>query len=87
MIAENRQERIAERRSHLDLQINLLAEQENTKTLELLEKIARKVGVDPDFDPEVSVLEQATRPDVLVEQIDRSVKKEEEEETAARADS
>ncbi|MBA3651014.1 MAG: hypothetical protein H0W66_05935 [Chthoniobacterales bacterium] len=47
MISENRQQRIEERRSHLDLQINLLAEQENTKTLQLLEEIARKVGVDP----------------------------------------
>lgn len=72
MISENRQEAIAERRSHLDLQINLLAEQENTKMLKLLEKIAKKVGVDPDDDPEVKVLEQATRPEKLAEQIDRT---------------
>jgi len=73
MIAENRQERIAERRSHLDLQINLLAEQENTKTLELLEKIANKLGVDPTEDPEVEVLEQATQPEKLAKQIDESI--------------
>ncbi len=73
MISENRQGRIDERRSHLDLQINLLAEQESTKTLQLLEKIARKVGVDPSGDPEVSVLEEATEPERLAQQIDRSI--------------
>ena len=74
MISENRQERIDERRSHLDLQINLLAEQENTKMLELLEKVAIKLGIDTGGDPTVSVLEQATRPEVLLEQIDESVR-------------
>jgi uncharacterized membrane protein len=78
MISENRQERVDERRSHLDLQINLLAEQENTKMLHLLREIALKVGVDPDADPTVSVLEQATRPEKLIEQIDESVKQTEE---------
>jgi len=72
MISENRQGRIDERRSHLDLQINLLAEQENTKTLQLLASIAEKLGIDPTADPDVTILEQATRPDKLVEQIDRS---------------
>jgi uncharacterized membrane protein len=74
MISENRQGRIAERRSQLDLQINLLAEQENTKTLQLLESIARRLGIDP-ADPEIQVLGQATRPEKLVEQIDRSIEK------------
>lgn len=75
MISENRQQRIDERRSHLDLQINLLAEQESTKTLQLLEEIARKVGVDTSRDPHVAVLEQATRPDKLLEQIDETIEK------------
>jgi uncharacterized membrane protein len=77
MIAENRQERLDERRSHLDLQINLLAEQENTKMLRLLEQIARKVGVDPSDDPDIAVLEQATRPEELAKQIDESEKRTE----------
>jgi len=72
MISENRQGRINERRSHLDLQINLLSEQENTKMLQLLKGIAEKLGVDPSADPDVAVLEQATRPQQLVEQIDES---------------
>lgn len=72
MISENRQERMDTRRSHLDLQINLLAEQENTKMLKLLEAMAKKLGVDPSDDPDVEVLEQATRPEKLVEQIEAS---------------
>ena len=74
LISENRQARLDERRNHLDLQINLLAEQENTKTLQLLEQIAKKLGVDATTDPDVKVLEQATRPDRLLEQIDKGVK-------------
>ena len=74
LISENRQARIDERRNHLDLQINLLAEQENTKTLQLLEQIAKKLGVDATTDPDVKVLEQATHPDKLLEQIDKGVK-------------
>jgi uncharacterized membrane protein len=70
LITQNRQEQINERRAHLDLQINLLAEQESTKLLHLVREIAVKVGVDPAKDPDVSVLEEATRPEKLIEQID-----------------
>ncbi len=83
MISENRQERIDERRSHLDLQINLLAEQENIKMLRLLEQMARKMGVGPAEDPDVAVLEEATRPERLVEQIDESVRQKDQSEDEA----
>lgn len=77
LISENRQARIDERRSHLDLQINLLAEQENTKMLHLLKNIAEKLGVDPNDDPTISVLEKATRPDTIAKQIDKVDEEEE----------
>jgi len=80
MISENRPGRVNERRSHLDLQINLLSEQENTKMLQLLKGIAEKLGVDPSVDPNVAVLEQATRPQQLVEQIDESIRQSESEQ-------
>ena len=70
LISQNYQARIAERRNQLDLQINLLAEQENSKMLLLLEEIARKVGALEEQDREVGVLVQATAPDKLAEQID-----------------
>lgn len=81
LISENRQSRIDERRNHLDLQINLLAEQENTKTLQLLEKIATKLGIDATEDPNVEVLEQATQPEKVLEQIDKSVKQADEKKS------
>jgi len=72
LISENRQSKVDERRSHLDLQINLLSEQENTKMLQLLKEIADKLGIDHDKDPSVTVLEKATRPEKIVEHIDRT---------------
>lgn len=72
LISQNYQMRIAERRNQLDLQINLLAEQENSKMLLLLEDIARTVGARQKEDPEVGVLVQATRPDELARQIDEA---------------
>jgi uncharacterized membrane protein len=72
LMTENRQARLAERRSHLDLQINLLAEQENTKMLKLLTEIARKVGVELE-DAEIAALGEPTDPDRLAKQIDRTV--------------
>src|SRR3954451_18055783 len=67
LISQNHDTRLSERRNHLDLQINLLSEQENTKMLQLLDRIAAKVGVESDDDPDISVLEEATRPDKLGE--------------------
>jgi uncharacterized membrane protein len=73
LISQNLDARLAERRNQLDLQINLLSEQENTKMLQILTRIAAKVGAEIDDDPDVRVLEEATRPDQLIEQIDQSV--------------
>jgi len=70
LIAQNYEMRITERRNQLDLQINLLAEQENTKMLQLLDRMAKKIGVYEEDDPEIAVLEQATRPEMLARQIE-----------------
>ena len=74
MIAENRQERISERRNQLDLQINILAEQESTKTIQILKAIAEKLSVDFSNDPTIGVLEKATNPERVARQIDRQEK-------------
>lgn len=72
LISQNYDMRVSEQRNQLDLQINLLAEQENTKTLQILERIAKKVGAHLSDDPQVRALEEATRPDALVEQIEEA---------------
>ncbi|MCW3100750.1 MAG: hypothetical protein JWL77_6368 [Chthonomonadaceae bacterium] len=75
MISQNRQGKIADRRNHLDLQINLLAEQENSKMLAMLEAIMQHLNV-PEEDPEVRILEEVTRPDKMMEQIQQVMEAE-----------
>ncbi|MBA2964313.1 MULTISPECIES: DUF1003 domain-containing protein [Ramlibacter] len=65
LISQNYEMRLTERRTQLDLQINLLAEQENTKMLALLQQIARKMGVLDEDDPEVAALSEAVRPEMI----------------------
>jgi uncharacterized membrane protein len=75
LLSQNRQKALDDRRAQLDLQVNLLSEQENTKMLELLERIARQVGVDVSDDAEVRAFEEATRPQKVLQQIEQSMAK------------
>src|SRR3954466_10945598 len=54
--------RVSEKRSHLDLQLNLLSEQENTKMMEMLEQIGKAVGADFCDGADVKVFAEATQP-------------------------
>lgn len=69
LISQNQDAALAEQRNQLELQINLLTEQENTKILAMLKLIANKLGVDVSQDPDVDVLEQMTEPEQLAAQI------------------
>ena len=71
LMSQNAGARMSERRDQLDLQINLLTEQENTKMLKLLDRIARQLGIEDDGDPSIKVLEKATRPEELAKHIER----------------
>jgi uncharacterized membrane protein len=73
MMSQNRQARLSERRNHLDLQINLLAEQETTEILRLLKKICDYQNICIDDEPSVAALEQATEPEQVVRQIEETV--------------
>ena len=77
LIAQNRAAVLSERRNQLDLQINLLTEQENTRMLQLLSAVARKLDVAVRDDPSAEVLAQATRPETLAEQIERAAEDDE----------
>jgi uncharacterized membrane protein len=46
LISQNRMARQAERRSHLDLQVGMLTEQELTMMLQLLQKLCQHSGLD-----------------------------------------
>jgi uncharacterized membrane protein len=71
LISQNHDTKISERRNHLDLQINLLSEQENTKIIQILQAIAEKVGAELGDDLEVEVLGQQIEPEKVVAQIEQ----------------
>jgi uncharacterized membrane protein len=75
LISQNHETKISERRNHLDLQINMLSEQENTRMLAMLQAIADKVGADVTHDVEVQALSEDIQADKLVEQIQEEVEK------------
>ena len=69
LTSQNLETKLAERRNHLDLQINLLSEQENTQMLAILDAIAKKVGADLSNVPQVEVLRETTQPETLAQHI------------------
>ena len=68
LIAQNHDAALSDRRNHLDLQVNMLAEKENTKMLELLRTIALKLGVDCD-DPAMDAMLKPVEPEKIVNEI------------------
>ena len=76
LISQNQEKRLTEQRSHLDLQINLLTEQENTHMLKMLRSIAVKVGADFDDHPDMAAMELPTQPERLLQQIDQATRRE-----------
>lgn len=76
LITQNRQAQLAERRNHLDLQINLLSEQENTKILALLQAIARKLEVEDCEDPEIALMKRDVPVARVAKQIEKSIEAE-----------
>ncbi len=72
LIKQNRMSSMADRRAHLDLQVNLLAEREITHVLQLVEQIARHIGLqDPELPAEA--LKQVIEVDELVSELDRKL--------------
>src|SRR6202044_2087689 len=49
LISQGRMARQSERRSHLDLQVGMLAEQELTTILQMLQKLCQHTGVNVDW--------------------------------------
>ena len=71
LMKQNRMQRQSDIRAHLDLQVNLLAEKEVTKTLQLLEAIARKLDIDPALlnDAELQEMANVTSVDMLADRV------------------
>jgi uncharacterized membrane protein len=73
LISQNHEERVARRRNHLDLQINLLSEQENSQMLKMLDSIQQHLQIGSD--PTAQALQEATRPEAMVAQIKTVIEK------------
>ena len=79
LISQNRQQSIADRRNHLDLQINLLAEQENSQMLAMLRQIMERLDI-REIDSAAEILQQSTDPELLAGHIEQAMDTGEGEE-------
>jgi uncharacterized membrane protein len=58
--SQNRMTREADKRAHIDLQINMLAEQEGTKILNMIQRIGKHLGLEEEIDDVLQQLSQDT---------------------------
>jgi uncharacterized membrane protein len=74
LISQNRMARQAERRSHLDLQVGMLAEQELTTLLQIQQKICQHLGVNVvEEKKEVTDFAKATDVHQLARELDQQL--------------
>lgn len=71
--AQNRMTKEADKRAHLDLQINLLAEQEGTVVLKLLKRISEHLGVEAESDEAVQEMAEETDVHRLAEELEEKL--------------
>jgi uncharacterized membrane protein len=76
LIRQNRMSMRADHRSHLDLQINLLSEQEVTKVLQVLQRITRHLGIEDAIDLETQEFAQETEVDNLQRDLKATLKEQ-----------
>ncbi len=72
LMKQNRMSSIADRRDHLDLQVNLMAEQESSIIIQMLDRISRKLEITQDGREEALELSNTSTLDHLVEQLHAS---------------
>ena len=68
LISQNRMAAAADKRADLDLQVNLLAEHEVTRLIELVSKMADRLGVDGGH--ELDELKRDVAPEAVLDAID-----------------
>jgi uncharacterized membrane protein len=73
LMSQSRGAKQADDRSHLDLQIDLLSEQESTKMLQMLRSLCEYHGLAIANDPELKKLTEPTKPDELLRELKASL--------------
>jgi uncharacterized membrane protein len=83
LMTQNRMRRQADKRAHLDLQVNLLAEQELTAMLQMLNALSERMGVAaPARDTRIEQLGKETDIHQLASAVDRELAEKEKAATA-----
>lgn len=72
LISQNRQALQSDRRTKIDLQLNVISEQEVTTILRVLDLISSHLGVDLTADPDLHGMEQPTDLTRLMDEIDQA---------------
>ncbi len=60
LVKQNRESNRAEKRAHLDLQVNLLTEREVTKVLQIVQRLSDRAGLDAPHDPDLKDMLEET---------------------------
>jgi uncharacterized membrane protein len=77
LIRQTRMSEKADQRGHLDLQINLLAEKEATKVIQMLQKMSHHLGIkDQMMDPEVNELSKDTEVEEVARELQENLQNE-----------
>lgn len=69
LISQNRQAQAADRRSKVDLQVNMMTEQELTKLLELVRDIHDHLDTGRRHDPELEAMQEHTSVEKIAEEV------------------
>ena len=79
LISQNRMQGAADRRADLDLQVSLLTEHEVTEILRMTREMARRMGVEQAHAPGLDELAQDIRPEVVLEHMEATEQRLEDE--------
>ena len=72
LMSQNRMTKEADKRAHLDMQINLLDEQETTMILRMVQKITKHLGLEDEIDNSKKDLSETTDINQLAKKIDEN---------------
>lgn len=72
LISQNRQARQSDRRTKIDLQLNVISEQEVSKIRRLLDLISTHLGIDLTAEPDLQQMEHVTDLTRLMDEIDEA---------------
>ncbi|KQS28297.1 DUF1003 domain-containing protein [Dyadobacter sp. Leaf189] len=71
LISQNRMNAEADRRAELNLQVNLLAEHEITRLIQLTTAMAKKMDIPESYDAEIDSLAKDVRPEQVLETMEQ----------------